>query len=76
MKISQLKALIGCILIAENKEFIIKEIKDGIVIFNNNVYVEINAFIVDFLPLLKIYLTEDDDSLVPIAHYLEHYDLK
>lgn len=76
MKISQLKALIGCILIAENKEFIIKEIKDDIVIFNNNMYVEIDAFISNFLPILKIYLTEDDDSLVPITQYLEHYDLK
>lgn len=77
---TQLEALIGCILLYKNNEIVIQEVTNTFILFRENPskffsmdFKELNY---EFLFELKIYLTEDDDSLVPIAHYLEHYEIK
>ena len=75
MNETQLKALVGCILKYKAYEAYIKDIKNGYVVLNIDT-VLIETFILDFLPNWKIYLTEDEESLVPIEQYLKHYDIK
>lgn len=75
MNENQLKALIGCVLKYKAYEVYIKDVKNGYVILNSDT-IPIEHFVLDFLPRWKIYLTEDEESLVPIKQYLEHYDIK
>lgn len=84
---TQLEALVGCILKYKLKEIIILEtLEDTLVIKETAGTAELrsvqdkiitkHSFITLILPKFKIYLTEDENSLVSIEQYLEHYDLK
>lgn len=73
---TQLKALIGCTLRYKLSEFYIIQVTDTHVHFCANRIVTIEFFKEHYLPYIKVYMTEEEDSLVPIQLYLEHYDIK
>lgn len=74
---TQLKALVGCVLKFKSYDFVILEVKSNAVIYNpNKTEIELDVFISSYIPKMKIYLTEDEESLVPIEQYLKHYDIK
>lgn len=78
---TQLIALIGCTLKYKLlSEYIITNVTDDSVTYiennSNSHTVNSDYFICEFLPRLKIYLTEEEDSLTSIDYYLKHYDLK
>ncbi len=76
---SQLKHLIGCILVYKLSEITILSIEENAIFFidedGNYKSLGINYFIIEYIPKLKIYLTEEENSLVSIKHYLKHFDL-
>lgn len=77
---TQLRSLIGCILKFKVSEIIITDVHEYSVSYKNEINtvitMTISDFIKNYLPKLKIYINEDDESLVPIMQYLEHYDIK
>lgn len=77
---TQLRSLIGCILKFKVSEIIITDVSGYSVSYKNEINtvitMTISDFIKNYLPKLKIYINEDDESLVPIMQYLEHYDIK
>ena len=76
---TQLKALIGCILIYKIEETVITNVDDSFVYYiteGESKYVDKAYFVNIILPYLKVYLTEEQNSLVSIKQYLEHYDIK
>ncbi len=73
---TQLKALIGCTLRYKLSEFYITQVTDTHVHFCANRIITTEFFKEHYLPYIKVYMTEDEGSLVPIQLYLEHYDIK
>lgn len=73
---TQLKSLIGCILRFKLNEFYITQVTDTHVHFCDNQIITIEEFKEHYLQSVKIYMTEDEDSLVSLQVYLEHYDIK
>lgn len=80
MTLTQLRSLIGCILKFKSFEYIIYEVNDKTLKYqvqNSELReIEINDFIENYIPKLKIYITEEEKSLVSINTYIIHYDLK
>ena len=54
----------------------ITQVTDTHVHFCANRIITTEFFKEHYLPYIKVYMTEDEDSLVPIQLYLEHYDIK
>lgn len=75
MNTNQLKALVGCILKYKAYEVYIKEVQEDQLVLNSDT-IPIEHFMLDFVPYWKIYLTEDENSLVTIEQYLKHYEIK
>lgn len=72
-----LKSLIGCVLVYKIHEIIIisNVINNNITLLLDNTTLQLNVldFIEQYIPKLKIYLTEDESSLVTIDSYLQYY---
>lgn len=71
---NKLKNILGCILKYKLLEVIIIDIKDNNIVYLDNLKnkytVSIDYFQEHMLPKLKIYATEDDDSLILLSIYL------
>lgn len=75
----QLRSLIGCILKFKLSDIIIINVTEDSVTFLNEVNYEITLtkeeFIYCYIPKLKIYLDQDDDSLVSIDDFIKYHKI-
>lgn len=76
MTMYQLQALIGCTLKYKALEIYIKSIdfENNIIYFSDEPR-KIEFFLNSMFNRFKIYLTEEEDSLVNISYFLDYYNI-